>query len=297
MPFSKYFKTLGLSEHATQDEIRKKYRELVKIYHPDINPNPIATQFFIEIKEAYTFLTENVEKIEIWRLKNELQHQTKRKNNILSKEAKIKMAKKRFQQKKERIIQDEKKYYKDLIQSKKWLLFKISSFISLVLAITILADEFLPKRYENDKIIAYNKDAVDLINDENAIHSNFDKVLVKTQNKHTYFLSDKDLNYRGIYTYLPLIIIEETYIFHFPKQIYSFELNHCKTYAINFTFGQTSLWVSLVLFIPFLTFLYKRNNTLFIIMFHICLYIINGLVMYLLLSQGRFMHLITLGHY
>ena len=49
---------LGLSETATQDEIRKAYRKQAFALHPDRNPGPDARERFIEIKEAYESLLE-----------------------------------------------------------------------------------------------------------------------------------------------------------------------------------------------------------------------------------------------
>lgn len=44
---------LELSEGVSQDEAKKKYRELTKKYHPDINKEPGAEDKFKKINEAY----------------------------------------------------------------------------------------------------------------------------------------------------------------------------------------------------------------------------------------------------
>lgn len=54
-----YYRILGVSENATETEIRKKYRELARKYHPDSNPGDIeAEKRFREIAEAYAVLSD-----------------------------------------------------------------------------------------------------------------------------------------------------------------------------------------------------------------------------------------------
>jgi molecular chaperone DnaJ len=50
-------KVLGVPENATQDEIKKAYRQMAKKYHPDLNPgDEIAAQKMNEVNEAYDML-------------------------------------------------------------------------------------------------------------------------------------------------------------------------------------------------------------------------------------------------
>lgn len=53
-----HYETLGLSIHATQEAIRRRYRELVRQYHPDVNPSPQAKEKFLRIQEAYQVLSD-----------------------------------------------------------------------------------------------------------------------------------------------------------------------------------------------------------------------------------------------
>ena len=57
MQYKDYYKTLGVSKNATQDEIKKAYRKLAVKYHPDKHPDDKeADTKFKEINEAYEVL-------------------------------------------------------------------------------------------------------------------------------------------------------------------------------------------------------------------------------------------------
>lgn len=53
-----YYEVLGVSKDASEADIKKAYRELVKKYHPDSNPDPGAEAKFKEISEANNVLSD-----------------------------------------------------------------------------------------------------------------------------------------------------------------------------------------------------------------------------------------------
>ncbi|KAG8923251.1 hypothetical protein FRC02_011266, partial [Tulasnella sp. 418] len=55
-----YYQILEVSEEATADEIRKSFRRLAIIHHPDKNPNDIeaATKKFASMQQAYEVLSD-----------------------------------------------------------------------------------------------------------------------------------------------------------------------------------------------------------------------------------------------
>jgi curved DNA-binding protein len=58
------YETLGISENASADEIKKAYRKLARKYHPDVNKDEAAIEKFKEINAAYEVLSDQKKKDE-----------------------------------------------------------------------------------------------------------------------------------------------------------------------------------------------------------------------------------------
>ena len=60
-----FYKALGVSEDASESDIKKAYRKLSRKYHPDLNPgDAVAEKKFKEISEAYDVLSDKKQREE-----------------------------------------------------------------------------------------------------------------------------------------------------------------------------------------------------------------------------------------
>lgn len=56
MKLVQHYRILGLRRNASFSDVKRAYRQLVRKYHPDINPDKAAVDRFIKINAAYTAL-------------------------------------------------------------------------------------------------------------------------------------------------------------------------------------------------------------------------------------------------
>lgn len=275
MSLEHYYRILGLDEDASDEQVKKRYRTLAKKMHPDHNTSHNAKDQFIKIHEAYEIIL-NREILQ----KNS--SKTDKKNK--SKEERVKEARKRYyeQIRKEEI--ETERYFIKLTNGKSWKIIRFSSYFGLFLSFLIIIDFFLPKHFESDKINFYDRDITQFNN------SSISKI--QTENKYDFYV--KNIDYY-LYSYYPEIQIERSWILHQAIKVHSFQKVKYKSYEIAFTFRNTSFIIIPLFLIPLFCIMYKRKTILFTIIWIVSLYVSFPLMIYFILANHHWAHILSLG--
>jgi curved DNA-binding protein CbpA len=123
----KFYKILGLSNGASEEDIKKAYRKLAMLHHPDKNKNEKSHQKFIKINEAYAALTD--ENYTAKTINNE--PDAKAKNNLSEEELKKRMEwATNYSRMKN--IKESRINYISYIQLRKSPMRKISLYVSII---------------------------------------------------------------------------------------------------------------------------------------------------------------------
>ena len=69
-----YYEILGINQRATDGEIKKRFRELAKQFHPDKNNSKTAEDQFKKIQSAYETLSNPQKKVEYDRVNSPSYH-------------------------------------------------------------------------------------------------------------------------------------------------------------------------------------------------------------------------------
>lgn len=270
---SKYLKIFGLTENASKDEIRKAYRKLAMQYHPDKNPDPKAQQIFIDLTEACEALIHD---------KFQLSKKTKSRKEK-SFEERMHEAEIRFKQQQIRERREDYLYFLKLTSGKKWLFFKQFAYISAFFSVILLVEPLLPTHLEQHKIVAYSQKYKGLVKNQ--------VICFKTDKDLKIFINDP---HPSLYTTHPDILIERSWIFRNPTKIWSTAIYLKKPFKVDFSVISLFPMVPILFLIPLFTIYFKRKSIGFTIAYFFSFYLVGLCVLYFILNQERWFHLLTL---
>lgn len=278
MQTERYYKILGLSTSATENEVRKKYRSLAMKYHPDKNPSAQAQELFIQITEAYEII---IGKKSVPLITNSKAGKSKQKD----KEERVKEAQKRYQEQVLKEYLENERYYQSLITGKRWKIIKFSAVVGVLFSFFILLDYFLPHHFEEDTIVEYKRSVT--VQPRTGVIG-----LVKTAKGNYYWVSRIDYE---LYGKTRDVYIESTWIFHNAIQMHTRGKLYYSTYPMHFNYYSFAWILGIFFLVPLFTVFYKRKKISFTFFYFLSYYGINALILIFLLTGNRWAHVLTFG--
>jgi hypothetical protein len=274
------YKLFGLSPGASEEEIRKRYRELVKKFHPDVNKDPRAEEKFIEIQAAYEQLLHGYEE------QAEIETPTE---PTFQEEytAYREHARQQFQARKKKEAEELERLYVRLQTGPIHLLHRCIAFVSVIVLLVLCLDLLLPTQRVSAVITSYSTDVYQSMNG-NLVS------LAKTNQGESFFLNAFSNRFFDIN---PFIEIKKTAILHQSVSVLSYSNEFLQEIPIHFSFYWAQFLLFPFLLVPIAFLIYRKKDAFFIMGSYFTRYASGLLLLYFLISQDRWYHLLTLGFY
>lgn len=254
-----YYKVLGVPKSATKMEIKSAYRKLALKYHPDKNSSEKAHQRFVEINEAYAFLSnEKQEKIPVF-------EKAAKDNTDLSDELlKKRMEWARNYAKYKKIKEDNiaELSFHEIQNSKLGWLIPLFSWLSILYALIlffdfqVLSTNSYPVDYDFDYSIYSNGTVVLSLTgiEEDAI--DYDEFAIDVDRVKE--LNEAVRNNSTIYCEFTPILNQEVFL--------SFDINENKVKLLNYHSTYSIFYIYIIiLLLPLITILSKGPNIVYVL--------------------------------
>lgn len=280
------YKVLGVHQNATATEIRKAYRALVKKYHPDKNKNKDAAAHFLAIQEAYEQInsgkTPSLEFIARKQQKAQAAYEAELEAYRIKREAtREKLRQKQQQEEAYRIA-----YLKQLRSGKNGLWHRSVAYFGMILTLVLWIDYFLPAVQKPITVKTFG------IQTYGSVDGHSVQLFESTDGRY-FWTADY---FTQQLTKVKALETIETPWLHQTKALGFQEGLYYKTVPVHFSFYWAQIWLSLLFLLPFISWRWASADIIFVAGSVVSRFLIPGLIIFFLISENRYIHLISLGY-
>lgn len=280
------YKVLGVQQNATATEIRKAYRALVKKYHPDKNKSADAAAHFLAIQEAYEQISTGqiinpaivaqqqqktqatyAEDLEAYRIRREA--------------TRAKLRQKQQQEEAYRLA-----YLAQLKTGKNGFWHRSVAYFGIFLTFVLWLDYFLPAQQKALTVKAYG------IQTYGSVDGHSVQLFESTDGRY-FWTADY---FTQQLTKVKALQSIETLWLHQTKALGFQEGLYYKTVPVHFSFYWAQIWLSILFLLPFISWRWASADIIFVAGSVVSRYLILGLILFFLISENRYIHLISLGY-
>lgn len=256
------------------------------LYHPDKNPSESAKEKFIAIQEAYEYLSTPQIQPRQYAFKD-FNH-PKKSTSEEEKERRFEEAKERHKRHQAKKKAENEAYYAKISSGNQWLFFKIVLIASFILALALFVDQFLPSRYSKEHVTKNNIGTL-----YGGLNDVFVSPILTSKGKKIWINRDHYFKVQnGIDIY-----VEESFLLREVKAVNYFN-NYGEWESVRTDFSIQSIYLIIIslLLIPLLTLFLKGRTLLYSFLFQLSVKMSSVFLLFLLISNDRGIHLLTLGY-
>lgn len=281
------YKILGVHTDASPEEIRKAYRALVKKYHPDKNPKKEAAALFIEIQNAYEQICSGSTQLDpntVAQKYRDTQEQYDRDLAAYKKQRAAAREKLREQKRKEAAYQ---LHYLNKLKSGyvgRWHL--IVAYLGLLLFLVVWIDFLLPAQQQPIIVDSYGIHTYESIDGHHV-------QLLKSADNRAFWVSD--YLSQNLPKVQNLTVIATPWL-HQVKALQFNEGAYQLTTPVHFSFYWAQIWISFLFLLPIVSWYFASADIIFVAGSFLSRYAIFAVILWFLISENRYLHLLSLGY-
>jgi uncharacterized protein YlbG (UPF0298 family) len=281
------YKILGLKPGASPQEIRRAYRGLVKKYHPDKNNAAGAHEKFLAIQTAYELLLNGSSKTpdttKVWQ--NENQRAAQDTQQKAAYEQYRQHARQKFAQRKAAEEAYKTAYLQDLKSSWKGRWHQFAAVLGLCLFVVVWLDFFLPEKQFEIYPSHFGTKTYQ------SMDGHYVQLFFSTDQRY-YWVADYFSQQLSKSKHIKTI---ETPWLRQVKSIEFQEKHWIRRTPVHFTFYWAQIWVSLVFLFPWISWRFASADIIFVAGSYFSRFLVGPFMIYFLLTETRWLHLLSFG--